>query len=112
MSQFPDFQFVRSNTVHRCNDAMENVIGTPESPSLFDGNLVAGFLHHADQPGITVGVAADNAGIGFGKGETLVAEVDGFVQHHQVGSQVFGLGSGSSQHKKGQPGRCFTADAG
>ena len=73
---------------------MENMIDSTEGTGFFDGDLIPWFLNHADQAGITLRVAADHTGVGFRKGETLLAEMDCFMQGHEVGGQVSGINGG------------------
>ncbi len=100
LSQLTGLEFIGAYAVHRREDAMENMIGASEGPGFLDGDLVARFFHNADQSGVTVGVTADDAGICFGKGEALMAEVDGLVQYHQIVSQVFGLSGWPAEHEE------------
>ena len=93
-------EFIGAYAVHRRNDSMEDMIGASKGPGFLDGDLVARFFYNTDKSRVTVGVTADDAGICFGKGEALLTEVNGLVQHHQIVSQVFGLSGWPAEHEE------------
>ena len=90
---------------------MEDMLLALEGPGLLDGHEIRGFLHHADQPAITLGILTDAAGIGFRKGETTAAQSDAPVQLPQIPGQALGLAGWPPQDMESEPGRGFHADS-
>jgi hypothetical protein len=91
---------------------VEDVVAAAELPGALHGQQVGDALHHADDPRVAPGVAADGAGVALGEGLAGGAAAD-VADHpdHRLGQGPGLLGAGL-EDVEGEPLRRLLPDAG